>query len=74
MLVLLGVLVLLQLIPVTRDNPPVMQEVQWNSPETGALGQGACFDCHSSGTVWPWYSYVAPISLRVASDVRERDK
>lgn len=69
--VLLGLLVLIQLIPVTRDNPPVTREVQWNAPETRALAQRACFDCHSSETVWPWYSYVAPLSLRVASHVHE---
>lgn len=69
--VLLGLLILIQFIPVQRDNPPVTQEVQWNSPETRALAQRACFDCHSNETVWPWYSYVAPLSLRVASHVHE---
>ena len=27
-------------------------------------------DCHSSKTVWPWYSYVAPVSWFVEKDVR----
>jgi hypothetical protein len=27
-------------------------------------------DCHSSQTVWPWYSYVAPMSWLVERDVR----
>lgn len=60
---------LLQLIPVDRTNLPITQEIQWDSPETRALAQRACFDCHSNETVWPWYSYVAPISLRVADHV-----
>lgn len=69
--VVLGILVLIQFIPVNRTNPAVTREVQWDSPETRALTQRACFDCHSNETVWPWYSYVAPISLRVASHVEE---
>ena len=28
-------------------------------------------DCHSNRTVWPWYSYVAPMSWLVERDVRE---
>lgn len=61
--------VLIQFIPVDRTNPTVSQEVKWDSAETRALAQRACFDCHSNETVWPWYSYVAPISLRVAEHV-----
>lgn len=39
------------------------------SPETGLLLKRACMDCHSNHTVWPWYSYVAPISWLVERDV-----
>ena len=66
---LFGLLVLIQLIPVERDNPAVTQEVLWNAPETRALAQRACFDCHSNETIWPWYAYVAPLSIRVANHV-----
>ena len=66
---LVGLLILIQLIPVDRTNPPVTQEVTWNSPETRAMAQRACFDCHSNETTWPWYSYIAPISWRVADHV-----
>ncbi|HYX06854.1 MAG TPA: heme-binding domain-containing protein [Bacteroidales bacterium] len=31
----------------------------------------ACFDCHSNQTERPWYSYVAPVSYFLASDVHE---
>lgn len=31
----------------------------------------ACFDCHSNQTERPWYSYVAPVSYFIASDVKE---
>jgi hypothetical protein len=32
---------------------------------TGSLGavlDRSCRDCHSNGTVWPWYTKVAPVS------------
>jgi hypothetical protein len=29
----------------------------------------ACFDCHSSETRWPWYSWVPPTSWLVTHDV-----
>ncbi len=60
---------LLQLIPVDRTNPPITQEIKWDSAETRELAQRACFDCHSNETVWPWYSYVMPISRKVVGHV-----
>jgi hypothetical protein len=30
----------------------------------------ACQNCHSERTVWPWYSYVAPVSWLLERDVR----
>ena len=30
---------------------------------------GACGDCHSDHTTWPWYSNVAPVSWLVQKDV-----
>lgn len=62
---------LIQLVPVNRENPAVVTQVTWDSPETQVLWDRACADCHSSETAWPWYSYVAPVSWLVARDVRE---
>lgn len=64
---------LIQLIPFGKDhtNPPVVGEPAWDSPETRALAQRACFDCHSNETVWPWYSNIAPVSWLVYRDVEE---
>ncbi|HUN07547.1 MAG TPA: heme-binding domain-containing protein [Aggregatilineales bacterium] len=56
---------------VARTNPPVTTTIQWDSPETEALVRRACFDCHSNETVWPWYSYIAPMAFLVAHDVEE---
>jgi hypothetical protein len=72
-LVLLGVIVFIgiQFVPVERTNPPVVSEPQWDSPQTRALAEQACFDCHSNETKWPWYAKIAPISWVVAHDVEE---
>ena len=43
--------------------------------EITAIFKRSCVDCHSSQTVWPWYSYVAPMSWLVERDVRRgRDR
>jgi hypothetical protein len=31
----------------------------------------ACGNCHSDRTVWPWYSYVPPVSWWIARHVRD---
>jgi len=71
------VAILIQFIPYGRNhtNPPATKEPTWNSAATRQLIRRACFDCHSNETVWPWYSYVAPVSWLVQNDVddgRER--
>lgn len=71
--VALGVVfALIQLVPYGRDhaNPPVTQEVRWDSARTRELALGACYDCHSSLTVWPWYTNVAPASWLIYGDVQ----
>lgn len=70
-LVVIAVLVLVGAVAVARDNPPVTTTIQWDSPETEQLMRAACMDCHSNETVWPWYSYVAPMAFLVAKDVNE---
>ena len=71
--VLLVAALAIQLVPYGRShtNPPILQEPAWDSPQTLALAQRACFDCHSNETVWPWYSSIAPISWLAQRDVDE---
>ena len=64
-------LVGIQLVPVTKTNPPVTQAIAWDSEQTQKLAQRACMDCHSNETVWPWYSNIAPVSWLVAKHVRD---
>jgi hypothetical protein len=35
-----------------------------------AIIRRSCQDCHSEATHYPWYSYIAPVSLLIRSDVQ----
>lgn len=61
----------IQFIPVSRTNPPIITELLWDSRATEATARQTCFDCHSNETRWPWYSYIAPISWLIANDVNQ---
>jgi hypothetical protein len=66
-LILIGLLSVI--FPVDRTNPPVTGEIK--APEkVMAILRRSCYDCHSNETVWPWYSYVAPMSWLVSDDVK----
>ena len=69
-------LMLIQAIPYGRNhtNPPIVHEPSWDSPATRAIAKRACFNCHSNETIWPWYSWVAPVSWLVRFDVNEGHK
>lgn len=66
-------LVAIQLVPYGRDhtNPTDGRAIAWDSARTEQIMRGACMDCHSNLTEWPWYSNVAPISWMVQNDVDE---
>jgi hypothetical protein len=70
LVVLSLVFVSIQFVPVDRSNPPVESDVPATIEERAVLRR-SCYDCHSNETVWPWYSYVAPVSWLVANDVFE---
>jgi len=66
----------IQFIPVNRRNPPVdpsktIYASQAVPANVRAVLERSCQDCHSNQTVWPWYSYVAPVSWVVAHDVHQ---
>jgi hypothetical protein len=64
---------LIQLVPYGRDheNPAVIAEPAWDSPQTRELFFRACKDCHSYETHWPWYASIAPISWMMQYDIEE---
>jgi hypothetical protein len=69
-LAIAALLILIQLVPVDRSNPPLAAELQAPA-EVAAVLRAACYDCHSNETRWPWYSRLAPASWLVARDVDE---
>lgn len=65
---IVAILVAIQLVPISRSNPPVETEIAAPEAVQHILAR-SCYDCHSNKTVWPWYSRVAPVSWLVSSDV-----
>jgi len=63
-----GVLVAMQLVPLSRTNPPVEGALA-APPEVQAILDRSCMDCHSHATRWPWYAWAAPVSWLVVYDV-----
>jgi hypothetical protein len=59
----------IQVVSLDRTNPPVTADIRAAADVKSVLRR-ACYDCHSSETVWPWYSRVAPVSWLVQRDVR----
>ncbi len=76
LLVVLAIVVIIQFIPVNRENPPVdptkdFIAVSGIDAASATLLKSACYDCHSHETKYPWYSYVAPASLWLANHIKE---
>jgi hypothetical protein len=40
-------------------------------PQVRSILERACQDCHSENTVWPWYSYIPPLSWQIHRDVEK---
>jgi Haem-binding domain len=71
LLVLAGAFAAIQFVPYGwwHDNPPVVQDAPWPDAESARIARQSCYSCHSNETDWPAYSYVAPMSWLVRSDV-----
>jgi mono/diheme cytochrome c family protein len=67
----LVLLLIAQLVPYGRShaNPRPTQRAKLPGGPGRELFAGACADCHSDKTTWPWYSNVAPASWLVQNDV-----
>jgi hypothetical protein len=52
----------LQAVPYGHDHgaPPTTKQARLD-PAAAQIADGACMDCHSNKTEWPWYSNVAPV-------------
>ncbi len=73
LLVLAGIIVIMQLIPLNQTNPDVIQDANAPAHVKDILVE-SCYDCHSNQTVWPWYSRIAPGSFLIPRDVNEGRK
>jgi mono/diheme cytochrome c family protein len=60
-----------QLVPYRVDNPPVVNEPNWDSAQTRALAVTACYDCHSNESRPLWFEKVAPLSWWITNHVKE---
>jgi hypothetical protein len=61
----------IQIVPMRRDNPRVTGPLTAAPADVLSTLRRACYNCHSHETIWPWYSYLAPVSWLVARDVHE---
>jgi hypothetical protein len=73
------IFIVIQFIPVNlpeviADNPNDLFKNDIVENEIVAMLKNSCYDCHSNETVYPWYSYVAPVSFLVSRDTREGRK
>jgi hypothetical protein len=76
LLALLILFVVAQVIRPSMTNPPVdesrtLRATAQIPPETYAIMERACNDCHSNKTEWPWYSQVAPVSWYLSRHVAQ---
>jgi hypothetical protein len=63
------IVLLMQLIPLDRSNPPPGPPSAIQEEVIGILKK-KCFDCHSFETRWPRYAYIAPISWFIVHQVQ----
>jgi Haem-binding domain len=69
--ILAGALVVIQLLPYGHDHGAPATTKRAQLPRAAArIARGACMDCHSNETRWPWYTNVAPPSLLAVNDVK----
>ena len=73
---IVAIVLLIQLYRPAKTNPPSdPTKSLFATPqmpnEVAQNLERSCADCHTNGTAWPKYSYVAPVSWLVVDDVNE---
>jgi hypothetical protein len=79
LLAVIALLVLIQFIPnelpkVTLENKSDLLLNNDFPIEIENQIKASCYDCHSNETIYPWYSYIAPVSFLVKRDTKEGRK
>ncbi len=74
-LILIFLLMGIQFIQSKKTNPTINDALKLQAPkEVMSILKRACYDCHSNETIWPSYSYIAPISWSVLAHVNDGRK
>lgn len=73
---ILVLVIVVQFAPVERENPVTDQNLDFfvateMPADVQSVFKNSCYDCHSNETIWPWYSYVAPVSFVITHHVEE---
>ena len=71
-LILLVSIIVLSLTTMPSESPTAVNAILDGAqidPSVRAILERSCQDCHSEATYYPWYSYVAPVSFLIRSDV-----
>ena len=76
LIVLVVIFVGMQAIRPTLSNPPVDESQTINTrtqitPQVASILDRSCRDCHTSKTVWPWYTQIAPVSWWLSNHVND---
>lgn len=72
------VLVLIQFVRpeknLSGDNTYAIEKAYNVPPEISTLLEGACYNCHSNTTEYPWYSNIQPVAWWLANHVKDGKK
>ncbi|MCK5856792.1 MAG: heme-binding domain-containing protein [Bacteroidales bacterium] len=72
---IIGIFILMQVYPVSqpevvKENPNDLLVTTQVPDNIAVMLKESCYDCHSNETIYPWYSYVAPVKWLVNRDTR----
>lgn len=75
-LIVLVAIVLMQFVQIDKTNPvaaPQNDFIAATAPTTEVENvlKSACYDCHSNNSVYPWYTYVSPVSWWIKQHINE---
>ena len=74
--IVLAIALVAQFFQPDRSAPPVdpvndMLVMTKAPDDIRTLVQGACYDCHSDQSTYPWYSYVTPVNFWLQDHINE---
>lgn len=78
-IIVVFVIIGMQFFQIDKTNPPINSaetlEASTQVPENiQAIFKRSCDDCHSNKTIYPFYSYIAPISWKLDEHIKDGRK